>query len=122
MAITEKTLNQFTEQQMIEKALEVERLEAAIKLMKADLKEWVEANGPLTAGDKVWDFNISVSWEFSPEKLKELSQLIVIDAKNPWDYLTLPAASLKKLNWDENVLSQYGVKKETKKFSSRKSN
>ncbi len=120
MAVEEKELVQVTREEMVQKALEVERLEAALKQMKAEMKEWVDANGPLHAGDKVWDYQTSVSWEFSSVNMKEVCQLIALEAKNPWEFLSLPAAAIKKLEWDEKTLIQYGKRKETRKFWYRK--
>ncbi|WP_028987573.1 hypothetical protein [Thermicanus aegyptius] len=100
-------------------AEEIERLEAVLKAKKEQLKLFVKQVSPIEAGDKVWDFYPSVSWEFTPEKLKEMAKDIAIEGENPWEYLTIPASSLKKLGWGEDVLSHYGKKKETLRFESR---
>lgn len=105
---------------MIAKALEVERLEAAIKQMKAEMREWVEQNGPLIAGDRQWSVSESISWEFTPEKLKEIAQSIAIEGKNPWEFLSIQSRALNQLGWNEEFLSKNGSKKVTKRFSSRK--
>lgn len=111
-----------TKEQAVKTALEIERTEAALTQMKAELKAYVEANGALEAGDKKWDFYPSYSWEFVADKLKELAVSITIEGENPWDFLTLPAASIKKLGWDELTLSRYGSKVESSKsFKSKKS-
>lgn len=101
-------------------ANEIERAEAAVKQMKESLKAFVEDNGPVETSDKVWDYNTSVSWKFGGESLKQMAQDIALEGFNPWDLLTLSSASLKKLGWGEEILSQYGTKKETNRFSSRK--
>lgn len=110
----------LTKEAAVKMAFEVERTEAALKQMKAKLKEYVDANGALEAGDQVWDYSVSVSWSFEAEKLKELAQFAVIEGHNPWELLSFPAAALKKTGWAEATLQAYGTRKETKKFDSRK--
>lgn len=110
-----------TKEEAIKIALEVERTEAALTQMKAELKAYVEANGPLKAGDKQWDFFPSYSWSFKPEKLKELALGITIEGKNPWTYLNLSADSIKRLGWNEETLSKYGTRViSSKAFKSKK--
>ena len=104
----------------IQLANEIERLEAVLKSMKAQLKAFVDTHGPVETHDSIWGYTTSVSWSFEPESLKELAQMLAVEGKNPWKYLSLPAAKIKKLEWDENILSQYGKKRETKRFVSRK--
>ena len=62
----------------------------------------------------------SVSWSFEPDSLRELAHIIAVEGENPWSYLFLTATSIKKLGWDESFLSQYGTKRETKRFVSQK--
>lgn len=110
-----------TREQAEKTALEVERIEAVLSQMKAELRAYVEVNGPLTAGDKQWDNFPSYSWSFSPEKLKELAANIKIEGKNPWVYLNLSSDSIKKLGWKEETLSQYGTRViSSKAFKSKK--
>lgn len=111
-----------TLEEAVKLANEIERAEAAVKQMKEQLKAFVKENGDVETIDKVWGFSSSVSWKFEGDALKQLSQDIVLEGHNPWDMLTLPKDSLNKLGWGEDVLSQYGTKKETNRFSSRKSN
>lgn len=107
-------------QEMIQLALETERTEAALKQMKERLKEYVDKNGTLYAGDKIWCYSPSVSWDFEPLRLKELAMSIAVEGKDPWQFLSLPAGSLTKLGWDETALALHGTKKETKRFGSKK--
>lgn len=99
-----------TKEEATKIALEVERTEAALAQMKAELKAYVEVKDPLEAGDKRWDFYPSYSWSFTPEKLKELALNITIEGQNPWAYLNLSSTAIKKLGWKEDVLTQYGSK------------
>lgn len=104
----------------IEIAEEIERLEAVLKAKKEQLKAFVNQFGPLEVGGKVWDYYPSISWEFTPEKIKEMAREIAIEGDNPWKYLDISASSLKKLGWGEDALSRYGKKKEILRFGSRK--
>lgn len=118
--MTTAVIEKLTEEKAIELALEIERTEAALKQMKVNLKAYVDDNGTLQAGDKVWGYNSSTSWQFGADSLKELAVAITAEGKNAWEFLSLPATSIKKLGWEENSLSQYGTLKETKRFDSRK--
>lgn len=118
MNLADATLPEY--QEMVQLALEAERTEAALKQMKDRLKKHVDEHGPLYAGDKVWDYSNSTSWKFEPAKLKEMAQAIVIEGKNPWDFLTLPAASITKLGWTSDALGHFGEMKSTKRFDSKK--
>jgi hypothetical protein len=104
----------------VQLANEIERLEAVLKSMKAQLKAYVDENGPVETDDTVWGYTTSVSWSFEPDQLKELAQFIVLEGENPWRFLSLSGTSIKKLGWDENILSRYGIKRETKRFVPRK--
>jgi hypothetical protein len=104
----------------IELAFEVERTEAVLKQLKRRLKEYVDVNGPLITREKVWGYCVSVTWSFEPDQLKQMAVLIGIEGRNPWELLGLSAAALKKLGWNETILAQFGLRKESKKFDSRK--
>lgn len=88
--------------------------------MKERLKAFVDETGQLYAGDKVWSFFSSISWDFEPAKLKELAMSIAVEGKDLWSYLSLPAATLKKLGWNDSSLSRFGTTKTSKRFDSRK--
>lgn len=92
-------------------AQEIERYDAALKLMKDKLKAFVKLNGPVKANGKVWDNMKSSSWHFEPDNLKALAGMMAFEGINPFEYLTLSAAALRKLKWSEEVISHYGVKK-----------
>ncbi|MMZ61987.1 hypothetical protein D1872_241670 [compost metagenome] len=88
--------------------------------MKVMLKAYVDQNGSLQAGDQIWDYSNTISWGFGADSLRELAVAITAEGKNAWEFLTLPATSLKKLGWDDNSLAQYGTLKESKRFGSSK--
>jgi hypothetical protein len=108
-------------QEAINMANEIERYEGALKQMKDALKKFVEANGPVDTGDKVWDFSDSVSWDFAPEKLKELAAEILMMGHNPWELMSIGSRELAKTGLTERALEQYGQKKITRRFASKKS-
>lgn len=110
----------LTEEQAVKLALEIERTEAALKQMKASIKEFVDSHGALRAGDRMWDYSTTVSWDFDAQRLRELALNITVEGRNPWEFLTLPASAIKKLGWDESALLQYGTKKEGRRFDSKK--
>ncbi|MFS0688976.1 hypothetical protein AB1K89_07020 [Sporosarcina sp. 179-K 8C2 HS] len=99
---------------------EIERVESALKAMKAQLKAFVDINGPVDTGDVIWDYTVSASWQFDEKGLKELAQNMVLEGVNPWKMLNITASNLKKMGWDDAVIAKMGEKKETRRFSSRK--
>lgn len=107
-------------QDAAELAAEIERMESSLKTLKAELKRFVERNGAIETADKVWNYNVAVSWEFHDSGLRDMADQLAVEGLNPWKMMTISATNLKKIGWDEEVLSQFGQKKETKRFSSRK--
>lgn len=101
-------------------AAEIERMESALKLLKAELKRFVDQNGAIETGDKVWNYSVSVSWDFHEAGLREMADQLALEGINPWEMMTISPANLKKIGWDEEALLQFGQKKETKRFSSKK--
>lgn len=101
-------------------AAEIERMESALKLLKAELKRFVDQNGAIETGDKVWNYSVSVSWDFHEAGLREMADQLALEGINPWEMMTISPANLKKIGWDEETLLQFGQKKETKRFSSKK--
>ncbi len=108
-------------QEAIQIANEIERYEGALKQMKANLKEYVEKNGPVDTGEKTWEFSESVSWNFEPDKLKELAAEILMQGHNPWQFLGIGKKEIEKTGLTEFVLKQYGTKKITNRFAGKKS-
>lgn len=110
--LTELKVEQLQNEDAVAIAQQLERYEQTVKLLKDKLKAYVELNGPVQANGKVWDFFTSApSWEFEAERLKILAGMIAVDGNNPFDYLSLSSAALKKLNYSEAMLSQYGKQK-----------
>lgn len=112
--------NISTDQMNLEDAValaqQLERYEQAVKLMKEKLKAYVELNGPVQANGKVWDFFYSSSsWEFEPDRLRTLAGMIAVDGHNPFEFLSLSSSALKKLKFSDELLSQYGSKKQGNK-------
>jgi hypothetical protein len=106
----------------IDIANQIERYEAAVKQMKEALKLFVDTTGlPVDTGEKIWDFSLTESWGFTPETLKSLAAEILLMGYNPWEHLELGSKAISKLNLTNDVLSQYGKIKVTKRFSSKKS-
>jgi len=106
-----------TAEEAVKLAQEIERLEGVVKAMKETLKKYVEETGqPVETVDQVWWWVESESWKFTPEKLKELCQELVIEGINPWELLTITAANLKKTGWSDEALSRFGEKRVTKSF------
>ncbi|RST60175.1 hypothetical protein D5F11_008955 [Siminovitchia terrae] len=110
----------MTLEEAVKLANEIERIEAAAKQMKADLRKYVEQNGPVETADTIWNVNEAVSYKFDARQLKEVAQHIALGGDNPWDYLGIAASNLKKLEWDEAFLAKLGQKTVTKRFVSRK--
>ena len=120
-AVTNKAIeNGMTVEEAVRLANEIERIEAAAKLMKADLRRFVEQQGPVETVDTIWDINEAVSYKFDSAQLKDVAQHIALGGDNPWDFLGINAANLKKLGWDEAFLANLGKKTVTKRFASRK--
>ncbi|MFD1362783.1 hypothetical protein [Lentibacillus salinarum] len=119
-ANTEKRGIDLTEEEAVELAGEIEWAEAAVKSMKDKLKEYVKEYGSIKTSNKVWEMSTTTSWKFDPEALKSISEMMGVEGYNRWELLSLPKKSLDKLGWEDDVLAQYGIKKETQRFTSRK--
>lgn len=112
---------EMTYEQAVQLAKEIERTESALKKMKDMLKEYVEKNGSVNTGEKVWDIYESVSWKFSPNQLKQVAGNIVMEGKNPWQFLNITATNLKKLGWKEEAIAKMGTKTIRRSFKGIKS-
>jgi len=97
--------------QAIKLGKEIERVESALKAMKADLKSFVDVNGPVDTGDVIWDYTLSASWHFDEKGMKELAQNMVLEGVNPWKMLNITASNLKKMGWDDAVIAKNGRQK-----------
>lgn len=109
-----------TMNEAIKLANEVERIEAVLKVMKDQMKAYVQKNGPIETDSVIWDFNESVSYSFNPEQMKNIAENIVLEGENPWALLSISSSNLKKLGWSDSFINQLGQKKTTKRFISRK--
>jgi RecB family exonuclease len=101
-------------------AAEIERLENILDGLKARLKEWVVAHGPVAVGTRVWDNYPYEEWDFSPEGLRALAAEIEAQGRDAFAYLTLGAEGRKKLGWSENQLLKYGTKNVRYSFRAKK--
>lgn len=109
--ILDKPVHELHMEDAVSLAMQIDRYEQGLKLMKDRLKKFVELNGPVTANGKVWDFHQSTSWNFDAEGLKNLAGMMTIDNLNPYEYFSLPSASLKKLRYSDELLAHYGTQK-----------
>jgi len=115
-----KVKDELSHEKAVELASEIERTEAALRQMKKQLREYVKNNGDLETSDKVWQMTTSESWRFEPEALKEMSEMMALEGYNPFEFFQLPKRNLDKLGWSESVLTKFGQKRETQRFTSRK--
>lgn len=110
----------MTKEEVIKIANEITRLEAAVKEMKNQVKAYVDEHDSFEAGGNVWGYSDSVSWKLDSNKMKDLMAMIQLEGHNPWEMLSLPKTALDKLGWSEDILKQYGQKKISKRFTSKK--
>ena len=95
---------------------EVIRLEAALGMMKDQLKAWVKQNGDVIIDDSAFSYVPSCSWNIEPEMLYELCAQLHDEGVNVFEYLTLTAANLKKIGISEERVKLFGKKKVSKNF------
>ncbi len=107
-------------EEAIRVANEVERLEAVIKVMKDQMRTYVDKNGPIETDTVVWDYNESCSFSFTADEMKKVAENIVLEGKNPWELMSISAANFKKLGWEESYIETLGTKKPIKRFNSKK--
>lgn len=112
--------DKIDEEEAIRIALELERVEATRKLLREKLRDYVQENGKVDTGEKIWDITQSESWSFDSSGLRKVAEGIVLDGQNPWEYLNITPANLRKLDWDESTLEQYGKRRVTNRFTGRK--
>ena len=100
-------------------ALEIERMESAVKKMKKELKNYVEQNGAVETEDQVWFIEQSTNWKFN--NLLGLVRGINQRGLNPYIFLNITPTNLKKLDFTEEQLEQFGgVKRERNNFKKKK--
>ncbi|MEN1970102.1 hypothetical protein WMZ97_18780 [Lentibacillus sp. N15] len=111
----------MTTKEAVVLANEIERVESSLKLMKKNLQKFVDVNGEVHTSDKIWGYFESVSWKFDADSLKKVAEGMILDGRNPWELLNVTTANLKKLDWKDEVLEQYGGKRNTtSRFQGRK--
>lgn len=116
-----KDSKSMTEEEAIELANEIERVEKALKEMKNKLRNYVKENGSVNTGERIWDIRQSVSWRVNDaEKLKLLSDYIYLSGKDYWEYLGITTANIRKLGFDEETLSKFATKSVSNRFTGRK--
>lgn len=115
-----KTLtSELTHEKAVKLANEIIRLDSTLKSMKEQLKKYVEENGELVAGDKVWKFRENVSWNFNDsEKVKDFLKSLVIDGitYDPYSLISISKTKLNQLNIDDDYISAFAQKRVTKSF------
>ncbi|MGE7924729.1 hypothetical protein ACQKND_16320 [Viridibacillus arvi] len=104
----------------IKLAKEIERLETTVKSMKDNFKSFVEEYGAVETDFERWDFYPSVSWAFDKESTKEIARTLILEGTDPWDLIKFAPKDLINQGWNEESLAQFGNKKVTKRFTSRK--
>ncbi|HBI04296.1 MAG TPA: hypothetical protein DDY49_09745 [Paenibacillaceae bacterium] len=110
-----------TPEEAVKVAQELERVKAVVDELKKQLKSYVDVHGPLDVGEGLWGYHPGTpTWSFDPKKLKEMTFHMAMDGHNPWELLKLTSPSIKKLNWSEDVLAQFGEKKIPNNFRYQK--
>ncbi|WP_047980670.1 hypothetical protein [Ornithinibacillus contaminans] len=110
----------LTQEEAVALANEITRLDSAVKQMKNQLKEYVDEHGSVEAGGNIWGYSESVSWKLESKKMKDLMAMITIEGFNPLEMLSISKSNLDKLGWSDDVLKQYGEKKVSSRFGSKK--
>ncbi|MGE7921210.1 hypothetical protein ACQKM9_20060 [Viridibacillus sp. NPDC093762] len=106
--------------QAIKLAKEIERLEATVKCMKDNFKTFVKEYGAVETDFERWDFYPSVSWAFDKENTKEIARTLILEGTDPWELIKFAPKDLISQGWNEESLAQFGSKKVTNRFTSRK--
>ena len=117
--MTAEKITNLNEAQAIKTAQEIVRLEAVIKKKKDDLKSYVEENGTLIAGGKIWSISESESVKLTAVQKQAVATALAMDGVNAWDYLSISATDLKKCGWNTERIKQYGTVSYTSRFSSK---
>lgn len=95
-------------------------IEAGVSKMKEHLKLYVKTNGPVEFGDSVWDQQPSQSWKWTIEAKKSFAEMLAIEGKNPWEFLSFSAGDLKKIGWSDEIIAQYAESKVIYSIRSKK--
>lgn len=108
------------QEEALEVAKELERIEATRKTMRDALRKFVEENGEVDTGETVWSIKESTSWRHDEKSLRKIAEAIAMDGKNPWEFMNITPANLRNLGFTEESLEKMGsVPRVSKRFSSR---
>lgn len=98
-------------------AEDILRMDAASTAMKKELKKWVKAsNSPIAINGGEYCFTSTVSWDLTPDGIKALCHDLAEKNFDYWQYLTIGATQIKKLNLTDSELLKYGTKKTSETF------
>lgn len=95
-------------------------IEAGVKKMKEHMQLYVKTNGPVEFGDSVWDQQPSQTWKWTVEAKKSFAEMLAIEGKNPWEFLSFSAGDLKKIGWSDEIIAQYAESKINYSIRSKK--
>ncbi|MEM1505740.1 hypothetical protein RG959_20280 [Domibacillus sp. 8LH] len=109
-------------QDMAGLAAEIERMESSLKVLKSELKRFVDQNGAVDTADKVWTYNVAVSWEFHESGLRNMADQLAVKGINPWKVTMISAVNLKKSAGVKRCCANLDKKREETLFVSKQIN
>ena len=106
-----------SQEQAEQMAGEVLRLDTATTAMKEALKGWVKSTKrPVCLPGGEFRFTSTTTWNFGSDGLQNLCSRISNQGEDYWQYLTIGAAQLRKLDLEEGDLLAYGKRKQSETF------
>jgi len=106
-----------SQEQAEQMAGEVLRLDAATTAMKEALKGWVKSTKrPVCLPGGEFRFTTSTSWNFGSDGLQNLCTRLSNQGEDYWQYLSIGAAQLRKLDLEEGDLRIYAQRKQSEIF------
>lgn len=109
-----------TLEQAIRAANELERLQVMVDHLKEELKKFVETNGSFSTDTKTYYIQETVTYKIPQESIYNVAEALASEGKNPWEYLSITGSTLQKAGWDETAILQFGNKRISKTFKSKK--
>lgn len=88
---------------------EILRLEAAADILKDRLRGWVKQHGPVTVDSREFRIAPSRYWKWPQDSLRAAVAAMEREGVDPFQVLSLTAAGLKKLGWDEERILSLGA-------------
>lgn len=88
---------------------EILRLETATDILKGRLRGWVKRHGPVAVDSREFRIAPSRYWKWPQDSLKRAVAAMERDGIDPLQVLSLTAAGLKKLGWDEEKIMSLGA-------------